>query len=175
MLWVDRAVPMIVHADRAEQIQSAVAFSKRENVRLIIYGGYDAESCAQLLRDNDVPVIINSVYRLPLRRSEPFDQAYTLAERLRKSGVQYCIAGVDRFGTSNLRNLPYNAATAVAYGLPPEEAMKSITLYPAEILGVDDRVGSLILMPHLVWCSLRSDGAMVRFELAPGGYMLIGN
>lgn len=140
---IDHSVPMIVHADRAEQIQSAVAFAKRENVRLIIYGGYDAESCARLLRDNDVPVIINSVYRLPLRRSEPFDQAYTLPERLRKSGVRYCIAGVDRFGTSNLRNLPYNAATAVAYGLPPDEAMKSITLYPAEILGVDERVGSL--------------------------------
>ncbi|MFC1759391.1 amidohydrolase family protein [Planctomycetota bacterium] len=140
---IDRSVPMIVHAERAEQIQSAVAFAQRENVRLIIYGGYDAESCARLLRENDVPVIIKSVYRLPLRRSEPFDTPYTLPERLRKAGVQFCIAGVDRFGTSNLRNLPYNAATAVAYGLPRDEAMKAITEYPANILGVSDRVGSL--------------------------------
>ena len=109
----------------------------------MIFGGYDAELCAPLLREHDVPVIIPAVYRLPARRSDPYDAAYTLPARLRKAGIRFCIAGVDRFSASNLRNLPYHAATAVAYGLPHDEAMKAMTLYPAQILGVDDRVGSL--------------------------------
>ncbi|MCA9217859.1 MAG: hypothetical protein KDB27_32540, partial [Planctomycetales bacterium] len=110
-------VPIVAHADRSEQIQSAVAFAARNKIRLIISGGYDAESCAALLRKHRVPIIVTSVYRLPARRSSPFDEAYTLPARLKKANVDFCIAGIDRFGTSNLRNLPYNAATAVAYGL----------------------------------------------------------
>lgn len=140
---LNRNVPIVVHADRVGQIQAAVAFASSHNLRLIIYGGYDAAICARLLRENDVPVVISNIYRLPLRRSEPYDSAYTLPDRLRQAGVKYCIAGVDRFGASNLRNLPYNAATAAAYGLPQDEALKSITLYPAQIFGIDDEVGSL--------------------------------
>ena len=74
--------------------------------------------------------------------------AYTLPNRLRMADVEYCIAGVDRFGTSNLRNLPYNAATAVAYGLPADEAIRAITAYPAKILGVSDQVGTLDVGKH---------------------------
>ena len=85
---IDRSVPMIVHANRAAQIQSAVAFSKRQNVRLIIYGGYDAESCARLLRENNVPVIINTVYRLPMRRSEIFRCGLYIARATAESSGQ---------------------------------------------------------------------------------------
>jgi imidazolonepropionase-like amidohydrolase len=88
-------------------------------------------------------VIISSVYRLPMRESDDYDAAYTLPARLHASGVKYCIAGGARFGASNVRNLPYHAATAVAFGLPQDEALKAISLYPAEIFGVADRVGSL--------------------------------
>src|SRR5439155_23064187 len=65
-----------------------------------------------------------------------------LPQRLRDAGIPFCISG-DR-GASAVRNLPYHAATAAAYGLPKDEALKAITLYPAQILGVDDRVGSLL-------------------------------
>ncbi len=136
-------VPIIAHANSSSQIQSAVAFAAARSLKLIIYGGYDAPYCARLLKEHDVPVIIGSVYRLPRRRADAFDDAYTLPARLHKAGVPFCIAGVDRFGATNLRNLPYHAATAVAYGLPEDEAIKSLTLYPARILGVDSRVGSL--------------------------------
>ncbi len=95
----------------------------------------------------DVPVIVGGVHRLPARRSEDYDSAFTLPARLREAGIKYCIAGeiggASSGGPSNVRNLPYHAATAAAYGLPADEALKAVTLYPAEILGVADRIGSL--------------------------------
>lgn len=140
---LERKIPLIAHADSLEAIRSAVSFATSYGIKLVIHGGYDAERCANLLREKSIPVIIGSVYRLPRRRSDFFDDAYTLPSRLHSAGVKFCISGVSRFGASNLRNLPYHAATAVAYGLEKEEALRSLTLYPAEILGVSDRVGSL--------------------------------
>jgi imidazolonepropionase-like amidohydrolase len=138
-----REIPLIVEAEELEQIQSAVAFADKHGLRLMIDGGYDAPLCANLLAAKDVPVIVGGVYRLPRRRSDPYDRAFTVPEELRKAGVRFCISGANRFGSSNARNLPYHAATAAGFGLPPEEALKAITLYPAQILGVADRVGSL--------------------------------
>lgn len=137
------AVPLVVKADEAQQIQSAVAFAASQKVRLIILGGYDAPHCATLLKKHDVPVIVSAVYRLPSRRDDDYDAAYTLPVRLREAGVKFCISGAGHFVASNVRNLPYHAATAAAYGLAADEALKAITLYPAEMLGVADRVGSL--------------------------------
>jgi imidazolonepropionase-like amidohydrolase len=134
--------PLMVQADELAEIQSAVAFTVENKLRLILFGGYDAPRCAELLKANNVPVIVSSVHRLPLRHDDPYDAAYTLPNRLRVAGVQYCIAG-DSGSSSNLRNLPYHAATAAAYGLPADEALKAITIYPAQILGVADQVGSL--------------------------------
>ena len=140
---LNRELPLIVDAEELEQIQSAVAFADKHQVKLIVYGGYDAPLCANLLKSRDVPVIVGGVYRLPERRNDPYDAAYTLPQRLHAAGVTFCISGANRFGASNARNLPYHAATAAAYGLPAEEALRAITLAPAEILGVADRVGSL--------------------------------
>ncbi len=137
-----REQPLIVDADWLDQIESAVAFCAQQKLKLVILGGYDAPHCAGLLKKHDVPVIVSAVHRLPLRRGDDYDDPYTLPERLRKAGVRYCIAGDGRFA-SNVRNLPYHAATAAGYGLPRDEALKAITLYPAEVLGVADRVGSL--------------------------------
>jgi imidazolonepropionase-like amidohydrolase len=140
---VDGKLPMMIRADRATDIQSAVAFAEEQKLKIIILGGYDAELCADLLKKHDVPVIISAVYRNPQRRDDSYDAAYTLPERLRLAGVKYCICGTDRSETWNARTLPYHAATAVGFGLAEDEAMKSITLYPAQILGVADRIGSL--------------------------------
>lgn len=139
----DQSVPLVVHADSVGEIRSAVAFCVEFKVRMILHGGMDAAVCAKLLKDRDVPVIVGSVHRLPSVRSDAFDSAYSLPSRLEQAGVRYCIAGVGRFGASNLRNLPYHAGTAVAYGTDLDEAIRAVTLYPAEILGVSDRLGSL--------------------------------
>ncbi|MEW5875855.1 MAG: amidohydrolase family protein [Candidatus Zixiibacteriota bacterium] len=134
-------LPIIVSANEVQQIQAAVAFAERENVRIIIYGGYDAPYCADLLTRRGIPVMTQETHSTPSRRWEAYDDPFTLADRLRKAGIQFCITGGG--GASNARNLPYFAATAAAYGLPHDEALKSITLYPAQILGVADRVGSI--------------------------------
>jgi imidazolonepropionase-like amidohydrolase len=136
-------VPLAVAADDVRQIRAAVALANREKVKLVIFGGYDAPLCADLLKKYDVPVIVNGIFRLPMRPDAPYDEPFTVPERLRQAGVRYCITMSHRFGGSDVRNLPYHAATAAAHGLPQEEALKAITLYPAQILGVAHRVGSL--------------------------------
>jgi imidazolonepropionase-like amidohydrolase len=140
---VEGKVPLMVVADRADQIQSAVAFAVEQNVRIILFGGYDAESCAELLKRYSVPVIIDAIHKDPRRDHDDYDAAFTLPERLRNTGVKFCISGSGRSESWNTRNLPYQAATAAAYGLPYEDAVRSITIWPAEILGVADRVGTL--------------------------------
>jgi len=141
---LDGTIPLVVNANDVLQIQSAVAFAQREKVRLIIAGGYDAPMCAELLKKHDVPVIIAGTHRLPQRRGDAYDAAFTLPRRLSEAGVKFVIGSIDRFN-GNYRNLPYNAATAAAYGLPPNEALAAITLRVAELYGVADRVGSITI------------------------------
>lgn len=136
-------VPMLAKASQQREIQAAVAFAAEQDLKLIVFGGHDADKCADLLKKHDVPVIIDSVLRKPLRRHEPYDAAYTLPNRLAKAGVKFCISGYGREETWNARNLPYHAAMAAAHGLSYADALRSVTLYPAEILGIADRVGSL--------------------------------
>ena len=140
---VEGQVPLLIAADRAAEIQSAVAFGVEQNVRVIIFGGHDAEMCAELLRQYNVPVIIDAIHKDPRRDHEDYDSSYSLPERLRQAGVKFCISGSGRSETWNTRNLPYQAATAAAYGLPRDEALRSVTVYPAEILGIADKAGTL--------------------------------
>lgn len=140
---LDGRVPLVVAADDVRQIRAAIAFAVREKVKPVILGGYDAPLCVDLLRKYDVPVIVNGVHRLPLRPDAPYDEPFTLPSRLREAGLRYAITLSHRFGGSDVRNLPYHAGTAAAHGLPVDEALKAITLYPAQILGCADRVGSL--------------------------------
>lgn len=140
---LDGKLPVLAHADEQQQIEAAVAFAQKWNVKLIIYGGYDAPRVATLLRDRKIPVIVAGTYRLPLRKSDDYDASYTVPARLQQLGVSFCIASAGRFGASDVRNLPFQAGNAVAYGLDANEALKAVTLYPAQILGVADRVGSI--------------------------------
>jgi imidazolonepropionase-like amidohydrolase len=138
---LERKIPLAVSANEVQQIQSAVALAEQEKLRLIIVGGADAPQCADLLKKYDVPVIITGTQRLPQRRWAGYDEAFTLPQRLKEAGIRFCIAGSR--SASYSRNLPYQAGMAVAFGLDREDAIKAITLYPAQILGVSERVGSL--------------------------------
>lgn len=143
---VDGKLPLLAEADSQSAIESAVAYAQSQGLKLIIYGGYEADACAELLKRFKIPVIVAGVYRLPRYRDDPYDASYTLPERLREAGVSFAIGGsgtVSPGGAAAMRNLPYHAACAVAYGLPHDEALRSITLSAAEILGVEDRIGSI--------------------------------
>ena len=138
------AVPLFVHVNRLFEIQAAVKFSVEQRVKIVIVGGSDAWRAIPLLKKHDVPVIISPVNSLPGRRWEDYDTAMVNPVKLQRAGVRFCITG--RGGSMDAaheRNLPYQAARAAAFGLPKEEALKSVTLYPAQILGVGDRLGSL--------------------------------
>jgi imidazolonepropionase-like amidohydrolase len=136
--------PVFVHADELAQIRHALALAERHALKLVIVGGQDAWRIADVLRERQVPVVIAGVHRLPLRREDDVDAPYRLAARLAEAGVRFCIARAGGPGNAaNERNLAYEAATAAAHGLPRDEALKAITLYAAQILGVDDRIGSL--------------------------------
>ncbi len=136
------ARPVVIHADDLAQIRFALDFAARHGLRLILTGGADAWRVADQLKARGVPVIIDGLQRLPLRRDDPPDALFRLPALLSAAGVRYCINNGGR-DASNTRNLPFEAAQARAYGLSDDEALKAVTLYPAQILGVDDRLGSL--------------------------------
>ncbi|HTK80715.1 MAG TPA: amidohydrolase family protein [Bacteroidota bacterium] len=138
---LDGKIPVLVNADEIQQIESAIAWADQENLKIVIVGGYDSWRAANLLKARNIPVIVNPIMRTPWRRGEEYDDPATLPKKLYDAGVSFCIAG--EAGASNERNLPYQAAMASSYGLPKDEALKSVILAPAQILGIADRQGSL--------------------------------
>lgn len=134
-------VPVFVNANELAQIQAAITWAEQEGVKLVIVGGRDAWRVTDQLKAKDIPVIVRPIHTPPARRFDDYDVQYTLPSKLKAAGVRFCIAGDG--SASNSRNVPHHAATAVAYGLPKEDGLKSITLYTAQILGIADRVGSL--------------------------------
>ena len=138
---LERDVPVVVGADMVSQIQDAMTWAEEEGVRLVIRGGRDAGYLADHLARRQIPVVLTSVLDAPGRAWEPYDQVYGLPARLHAAGVPFAIAG--GAGAANANRLPFEAGAAIAFGLPEEEAVKAVTLYPARFLGIDDRVGSL--------------------------------
>ncbi len=132
--------PVIVSADRKSEILEALKLADELKFKMILSGATDAWKVADELKKRDVPVIIGPVMDLPVERTDPYDAPYANAAKLYKAGVRFCIRST---GSSNSRNLPYEAAMAASYGLPPDEALKAITIYPAQILGVADQLGSI--------------------------------
>lgn len=139
---VEGAIPVIVLANRLDQIRGAMQWAKDENLRLVLWGGADAWRIADELARAKVAVIVDSPLDLPQRDDEPYDTQFANAGRLDKAGVRVLFneGGSD---ASNVRNYPHLAATAVAFGFPREKAIAAMTLEPAKLLGVADRVGSL--------------------------------
>lgn len=141
---LENEIPVFIHANEIQQIEMAVDWTYRQKIKMVLVGGKDAWRVSDLLKKNSIPVILENIHSLPARRFEDYDAPFTTAVKLYKAGVKFCIsASSSSFEAPHQRNLPYQAATASAYGLPKIEALKSITLYAAEILGIDDQVGSL--------------------------------
>ncbi len=134
-------MPVFVMAGEVDQITHAVNFFAERGVRMVLVGGRDAPLCADLLRLENVPVIVLGTFSVPRRDDSAYDEAYTLPARLAEAGIEFAIASGD--DTAHERNLPYNAAMAACFGLDPEAALRSITLAPAKILGLDATYGSI--------------------------------
>jgi imidazolonepropionase-like amidohydrolase len=132
--------PVIISAERRPEIVDALKLADDLKLKIILSGATDAWKVADELKKRDVPVIVGPVMSLPVEKDDPYDAPYANAAKLHKAGVRFCIRST---GSSNARNLPYEAAMAASYGLPPDEALKAITVYPAQILGVADQLGSI--------------------------------
>ena len=139
-----KEMPVLLHARGIKQIQAALDWAIDEDLRIILLCGQDVRFVTSLLKENNIPVIYEGTLTTPSRRWEPYDTPFSTPLKLFEAGVTFCISGSGRtFEAAHERNLPYQAAMAAAYGLPKEEALKAVTLYPAQILGVGDRVGSI--------------------------------
>ncbi|HTY36225.1 MAG TPA: amidohydrolase family protein [Bacteroidota bacterium] len=138
---LEGSIPVFVEANEMSQIQAAVTWAEEEGVKIVIVGGRDAWLVRDQLKAKNVPVIVTNIHTAPQHQWQGFNEVFTLPMRLQEAGVRFSITGDG--DASNSRNVAYHAATAAAYGLPKEEALKSVTLYAAQILGIADRVGSL--------------------------------
>lgn len=133
--------PVFIQAQDYDQIRAAVVWAKGKGLRPVIVGGREAPLCAELLKAENVPVIVQGTHSMPRRADSDYDEPFRLPARLEAAGVKWCMAsGQD---TAHERNLPNQVATAVAYGLDHEAGLRSITLSAAEVLGIADRLGSL--------------------------------
>jgi len=135
-------IPVMFHADAVSQIRSVLHFVDEQKLtNVVLVGGEDAWRVTDELKARNIAVITGPPLSLPRRGYEPYDEGMSLAGKLQAAGVRFCIS--DGGGTHDARNLAYHAAMAAAFGLPRDEALRSVTLYPAQILGVGDRIGSI--------------------------------
>ncbi|HKR63236.1 MAG TPA: amidohydrolase family protein [Thermoanaerobaculia bacterium] len=137
---VEGRVPVVMHADQARDIKAALEFGDEFKLNMILAGGDDVARVIPELKKRDVPVLLGPILSLPGREDDPYDLLFTNAKTLYDNGVRFAIRSAD---AHNTRNLPYHAATCAAFGLPKDVALKAVTIFPAQIFGVADRIGSL--------------------------------
>ena len=141
---VEGKIPVLVRADSVAQIHAALAWAKKEGLTIALVGGGDAWRVADEIAKAKVPVIVDTVMDLPDRSDDPYDARYAAAGILQRAGVVVAFnEGASNGSAANARWLVQNATMAVGFGFPREKAVEAMTLTPARILGVADRVGSL--------------------------------
>ncbi len=133
-------LPVLVNASGAREIKDAVAFCEKHKLKMILARGRDAWKVKDLLKEKNIPVILGPSQSLPSTDDEPYDQPFSLAGQLHAAGVKIAVATYD---SADSRTLPYEAANYVPFGLPHDEALRAITINPAEILGVAGQLGTI--------------------------------
>jgi imidazolonepropionase-like amidohydrolase len=142
--YVNGELPIMMHADEVRQIRAAINWAATNHYKIILTGGRDAWMLPELLVEKKIPVIYAHVFTQPSRDTESYDVHFKAPALLHKAGVQVTFSlGAAAMEAPLTRNLPYAAAQAVAFGLPEAEALKGLTLYPAQLAGVADRLGSI--------------------------------
>lgn len=137
----DKSQKLYVHANTVKQMLVALDFVKEFGFDMVIVGGTDSWQIADLLKQNNISVILQQAHSLPTLDDDDVDQSYKSAAALQKAGVIFSISDDD--GQTRGRNIAFNAGTTAAYGLTKEEALQAITLNAAKILGVADKTGSI--------------------------------
>ena len=133
-------LPLLVEVNAASDIQNAIKWVQGKNIKVIFTGVAEGWRVAEEIAKAGIPVVTGPVQELPTRQSDRYDAAYTNAGKLAKAGVKVALRTDEE---ENVRNLPFHAAFAAAYGLGKEEALKAVTINPAEIFGIADQYGSV--------------------------------
>lgn len=132
---------LFIHCDIVKEMLVAIDFAKEFGFDVVIVGGSESYQIADLLKQNNIAVILQQMHNLPTMVDDDVDQPYKTPAMLQKAGVLFSINDDD--GNTRQRNLAFNAGTASAYGLTKEEALAAVSLNAAKILGVSDKTGSL--------------------------------
>lgn len=135
-----RQEKLFIHCDLVKEILLAVDFAKEFGFDVVIAGGQDSWMIADLLKQNNISVVLKQPHSLPVMQDDDVDQPYKTAAQLQKAGVLFCLSNE---GFWQQRNLPFEAGTAGTYGMTKEEALSAVTLNTAKILGIDKTTGSL--------------------------------
>ncbi len=133
--------PIVFNAQRARDIKGVISFAKDLKLTAIINGGGEAWKVAKELAEAKIPVIYNRIHSNPFNEDDPYDTLFEAPSKLAAAGVKFCISTGD--DGANVRELPYQAGLSAGFGLSKEDALKSVTIYPAQILGIDKLYGSL--------------------------------
>lgn len=132
--------PVIISANDKRSIEQAVEFAEEHGLKMILASAREGWKAKELLAEKDIPVILGPTQSLPTQEDDPHTSAYTNAAHLHEAGVRIAFG---TFGASNSRTLPYEAGTAVAYGLPWDVALAAITKNAAEFMGLGDQIGTI--------------------------------
>ena len=141
---IEGSKKLYVHVDGERGITDAINFAKNTNIKhIVIVGGYEAHKVSSLLKQNNIPVLLQRVHSEPNNDDDDYDLPFKLANKLVNAGVLVGLENAGGMERMNARNLPFLAGTCAAYGLNKEQALSLITLNTAKILGIDNMVGSL--------------------------------
>ena len=133
--------PVLMNAERPLDIKAAIKFAEEMKLKPIIIGGSESWKVADLLKEKNVPVIVTSVLDMPRTDDDNYDAQYETPAKLAKAGVRFCISTGDT--GAHARDLPFLAGMASSFGLSKEDALKAVTLSPAQIIGAGDKMGSI--------------------------------
>ncbi|MBI2271872.1 MAG: amidohydrolase family protein [Bacteroidetes bacterium] len=135
---------LFINADHVKDLVAAINFIKENGIKSpVITGGMDAWMLTAMLKENNIPVMVSRIHDLPMRPGDDIDMPFKLPSLLQKAGILFCLQNEGDMAAIHTRNIPFYAGTAAAYGLSKEEALMSVTLNAAKILGIDNLVGSL--------------------------------
>ncbi len=140
----DGSKKLFIHVNMAKEIVEAVEFAKTNQVKsVVIVGGFQSHLVTNYLKENNIPVIISRVFELPEHNDDDIDLPFKIASILNKAGVKYCLSYEGDMEVMGSRNLAFTAGYTVPFGVSKEDALRSINLSAAEILGIEDRTGSI--------------------------------
>jgi imidazolonepropionase-like amidohydrolase len=137
---VDGDLPLMISVQAEKDIRAAIKFIQEEKLKAIFLGAHQGWKVAAEIASAGIPVVFGSLYDLPPNWEDGYDSLYTNPALLRRAGVKIAFSSQS---ASSAKDLPYHAAKAAAFGLDRREALKAVTIYPAEIFGVSDLMGSL--------------------------------